>query len=54
MLGTGLSYVETDNGAELLDLSAGLTVSESDFSFNFDGRLVDVREDLDLAYLDRL
>ena len=52
MLGTGVSYVETDNGADLLDLSAGLTISESDFSFNFDGRLVDVREDLDLTYLD--
>ena len=52
MLGTGLKYMKTENGAELLDLSEGLKVSNSDFSFHFEGRLIDVRDQLDLRYLD--
>lgn len=51
MLGSDLSYKQTENGAELLDLSAGLKFSDTDFSFDFEGRLIDVRDELQLDYL---
>jgi hypothetical protein len=51
MLGTDLNYVQTEHGAELLDLSAGLKLSESDSSFDFEDRLIDIREELDLGHL---
>ena len=51
MLGTNLRYAETPNGIDLLDLSGGLKVSDVDFSYNFEGLLIDVRSQLELDYM---
>jgi hypothetical protein len=51
MLGTDLKYVTTANGTELVDLSSGLQLSNADYSFHFEGRLKDVRDQLELDHL---
>lgn len=51
LLETDSAYIRT-KGTEVLDLSGGLKFRNVDLSFDFSDRLTDVRDQLDLDYLD--
>lgn len=53
IVNSGLQYVET-RGSQVIDLTRGLEFKSVDFSFDFEDRLRDVRDQLDLKYLEGL